>query len=101
MEIEKDKLFYFVIPQNPDHVKLLISKLGEIGIPIKQIVPEQASKFAHHGDYIIKLEPPDNPTKLIIGKVEKSETKQPFREGDGQIDFVKFHPILTTDFKYD
>ena len=99
MEIEKNKFFYFAKIQNSNVVEPLIKKLGEIGIQINQIVPAQASKFARNGDYIITLDPPDNPIKLIIGKVEKSETKQPQREGDGQIDFVKFNPVLTTDFK--
>jgi len=101
MEIEKGKFLYLGIIQNPNFVKPLLSKLGEICIPINQIVPERASKFAQNGDYIVNLEPPDKPTQLIIGKVKKNGTEQPQREGDGQTDFVQYDPVFTTDFKPD
>lgn len=101
MEIEKGKFLYMGIIKNANFVKPLIPKLVELGISINQIRVDKATISAQNGDYVVNLNPPDNPTELIIGKVKKTEQNNPQHEVDGQEGVIQYDPVLTIDFKPD
>lgn len=86
-------MVYFGSTKYPKLDDKIIPKLLEKGFPEEKIIPESASKLAQNGDYIVQWSP-DNPNELIIGKVKKSETIDPQKAGDGQIDMVQYDELF-------
>lgn len=100
MEIEKGKFLYMGMIEKSEFIEPMIAKLLECGISINQIRTDKASLFAQNGDYVVNLNPPDNPTKLDIGRVKNTEQNNPQKEVEGQTGFIQYDAVYATDFKF-
>jgi len=97
LEIDKDKFIYIIPLKNNELIGTMQSKLIEVGFLKNQIVNEDPRKFGQVGDYVAQVWMPDEPTELIIGRINKVQAMSPQRLGDGEMNLIQQDNLLTIE----
>ena len=83
--------------KNNELIGTVRSKLIELGFLKNQIVNEDPRKFGQVGDYVAQVWMPDEPTEVIIGRINKVQTLSSQRLGDGEMNLVQHDNLLTIE----
>lgn len=97
LEIDKNRFAYIVPLRNIELLGIVESRLIELGFTKNQIVNEDPRKFGQVGDYVAQVWMPDEPTELIIGRINKVQDLPPQRAGDGEFHIIQHDKLITIE----
>lgn len=96
-EINQNQYVYLLLHGHDKLLDIVQSRLIELGFNKKQIINADPRKFAGVGDYIAQVWWPDEPTRLLVGKISKVGSISPLKAGDGELNHVQHDPIFDVE----